>query len=84
MTRQVALGAVIAFAVTVLGLSVWTPSAPVVSPPAPAAVQEAPVSAKPVLVKGDKLQLREISPAMREAVFLRATAVEAKDAGAVP
>lgn len=35
MTRQIALGAVIAFAVTVLALSVWEPKNP--PPPAPAA-----------------------------------------------
>ncbi len=46
MTRQIALGAVIAFAVTVLVLSVWepkapAPAAPVAPPPAAAAVAPA-------------------------------------------
>lgn len=45
MTRQIALGAVIAFTVTVLVLSVWEPKPPVAAPaPAPAAVAPAPVA----------------------------------------
>jgi hypothetical protein len=48
MTRQVALAAVVAFAVTVLILSIWTPSAP--PPRVPAAVEPAKgVAATPML-----------------------------------
>ncbi len=39
MTRQIALGAVIAFAVTVLALSVWEPKAPPAAPPPPPTAQ---------------------------------------------
>ena len=44
MTRQIALGAVIAFAVTVLALSVWEPRAIVAVAPVPVAIP-APVPA---------------------------------------
>ena len=45
MTRQIALGAVIAFTVTVLVLSVWEPKPPVaaVPPPPPVTAQIAPL-----------------------------------------
>jgi hypothetical protein len=46
MTRQIALGAVIAFAVTVLVLSVWEPKPPVAAvPPPPAPAEPAPAPA---------------------------------------
>lgn len=55
MTRQIALGAVIAFAVTVLALSVWEPKAPAPAapaPPPPAAAQApAPAVVSPVITK---------------------------------
>ena len=45
MTRQIALGAIIAFGVTVLALSVWEPKpllAPAPPPPAPALQKASP------------------------------------------
>ncbi|MFZ5443511.1 MAG: hypothetical protein ACOZQL_26125 [Myxococcota bacterium] len=59
MTRQVAIGAVIAFAATVLLFSVWTPSpAPLPAPPPP------PAPAPAVLVPNKEVRLRpmEIKP----------------------
>ncbi len=48
MTRQIALGAVIAFAGTVLALSVWEPKAPVaVAAPPAAAIPAMPLMEKP-------------------------------------
>jgi len=51
MTRQVALGAIIAFTLTVLALSVWEPKTE--TPPAPTPVQAAPgeVLVQPMMVK---------------------------------
>ena len=46
MTRQIALGAVIAFAVTVLVLSVWEPKAP--APAAPVAPPPSAAPARPI------------------------------------
>lgn len=51
MTRQIALGAVVAFAVTVLALSVWEPKAVVVAPTPPPVVQPAPAELAPGMVK---------------------------------
>jgi hypothetical protein len=57
MTRQVAIGAVIAFAATVLLFSVWSPSAPVVAP-APVVVQPAP----PAAALERPVQLLQVKP----------------------
>ena len=65
MTRQIALGAVIAFAVTVLALSVWEPKAPVaVAPPPPvAAIPAVPMLEKPI--KSATLRPDGVGRAMR-------------------
>ncbi len=47
MTRQIALGAVIAFAGTVLALSVWEPKAPVAVTPPATAIPAMPLMEKP-------------------------------------
>ena len=80
MTRQIALGAVIAFAVTVLALSVWEPKAPVaaVAPPPVAAVPPMPVMAKPV--KSATLRPDGIGRSMRSLALQ--PLMQAVDAGA--
>jgi|GEM_PF-6976223 hypothetical protein len=65
MTRQVALGAVVAFAVTVLVLSVWTPSGP--PPPTPEQLAPPPVPPRAVVPMTPALmvnteKLRELTP----------------------
>ncbi len=65
MTRQVALGAVVAFAVTVLVLSVWTPSGP--PPPTPEQLAPQPVPPRAVVPMTPALmvnteKLRELTP----------------------
>ncbi len=68
MTRQVALGAVIAFAVTVLVLSVWTPSCGPAAPPPPAPPQTLASEPNPKM-----LQLKQMKPSlMRQDAFVRA------------
>jgi hypothetical protein len=79
MTRQIALGAVIAFAVTVLVLSVWEPKPPVAAvppPPPPAAPAAVPAFAKPF--KPATLHPNPISRMVRQPAML----VQVVDAGA--
>ncbi len=89
MTRQVALGAIVAFGLTVLVLSVWTPSAPVIS----AAPTPVPVAAPAPSMQGEKpplkvMPIRDLKPGlMGQAVFARTGvtaggALELGDAGA--
>ena len=80
MTRQIALGAVIAFAVTVLALSVWEPRAVVTAPPAPVVVPVQPPPAdfqkpfRPAMLRDESINRMVI----RQPVMM----VEMADAGA--
>jgi hypothetical protein len=51
MTRQVALGAIIAFTLTVLALSVWEPKAEPPTPPVPVQATPGEVMVQPMMVK---------------------------------
>ncbi len=51
MTRQVALGAVVAFFVTVIALSVWEPKAVISPTPAPAPAPAVPATPANMMVK---------------------------------
>ena len=84
MTRQIALGAVIAFAVTVLALSVWEPKPPLaVAPPpaAPAEVAPGPAPAPRMLLakpfRPEMMRPQDITRSVRTPVLLPAV-----DAGA--
>lgn len=77
MTRQVAIGAVIAFAATVLLFSVWTPSQPPAPPPAPPAAT--PVLSKDIQIK--QVQLRPLPGALvNKALLVKNGAPAAGDA----
>ncbi len=66
MTRQIALGAVIAFVVTVLALSIWEPKAPVAEGlPAPVAAAPAAVPAMVKPIKTATLRPDGVGRAMR-------------------
>lgn len=59
MTRQIALGAIIAFSVTVLALSFWEPKNPPTEPPPAPAVPLAPA---PVAPNGVSLKAPLLNP----------------------
>lgn len=83
MTRQIALGAVIAFAVTVLALSVWEPKAPTPvapAPPTPAAQAPAAAVISPVITKRVQLMPDLIARPINKRPPLAAPL----DAGAIP
>lgn len=78
MTRQIALGAVIAFAVTVLALSVWEPKPPVaqVAPtPPPVAPAEVPGLQRPF--RPATLRPDSVNRLVRLPVMLQAGAIDA-------
>jgi len=83
MTRQVALGAIIAFSITVLALSLWQPSSevtPTPPPPAPAPVQ--PAVAPPTMApRAERLLLRPAAAARPEFLQRQVVPVMAVDAG---
>ena len=75
MTRQIALGAVLAFSVTVIALSLWEPK-PVVDPPAATPAPAMMKLARPMSLKQDLIQTIR-SPA----VFAQPVGLSAADAG---
>jgi hypothetical protein len=77
MTRQVAIGAVIAFAATVLLFSVWTPSQPP-APPPPAPPVATPVLSKDIQIK--QVQLRPLPGALVNKALLVKNGAPAGDA----
>ena len=94
MTRQVALGAVVAFFATVIALSVWEPKA-VVAPPAavaapapvPVAMPPAPKSFKPEMLRPEGM-VRHIrapivvaQPVVAQPVVAQPLVAPAVDAG---
>ncbi|HEY1087358.1 MAG TPA: hypothetical protein VGE37_06675 [Archangium sp.] len=88
MTRQVALGAIIAFTLTVLALSVWEPKPEAPAPTAPAAAP-APVApgemmVKPMLLKPASLRPDLPSRALMRRGLLSPRMPVAVDAGTAP
>jgi hypothetical protein len=90
MTRQVALGAVVAFFATVIALSVWEPKAvmdpavidPAPAPAAPAAAPSVAVAKDPRAFKPVMLKPQGISRAIRVPVVVAQPLVtSAADAG---
>ena len=72
MTRQIALGAIIAFGVTVLALSVWEPR-PVIAPPPP----PPPVMQKAAPFKAASLRPEAIGRIVRQPLIVPAQLIDA-------
>lgn len=87
MTRQVAIAAIIAFAVTVLVISIWEPKAEVLPPPAtPAPAAPAPargIAFKPGLAldRAERFGTALRAPHLDARVELRAANLPGVDAG---
>ncbi len=83
MSRQIALGAVIAFAATVLVLSFWKPSPePVVAVPAAAPAVPIPfpeTATKPLTLKTDSIRSQAMRDALVPTVLMR---LKGQDGGA--
>jgi hypothetical protein len=83
MTRQVALGAIVAFSITVLALSLWQPSSDVTAtPPAVAPVPVQPVPPPATMApRVDRMMLRPAAAARPQFLQRQALPVMALDAG---
>lgn len=84
MTRQVALGAIVAFSITVLALSLWQPSNDVTPtpPPAPVAAPAQPDAVPATLPpRAERMLLRPAAAARPEFLQRQAVPVMAVDAG---